>query len=198
MIYYDNKVALFSLKMLSFRSHLHCEKWPILLEIAVCSQLFALRKFTNIAWNWCLFAIVRTAKIHLFWSKSLSFRRHSHCENWPILLKTVVYSHSFAQYFRSYLHCENAPILLETIVFSQSFALRKFIYFARKRCLFAGIRTAKIDLFFPKPLSVRIHSHCENSPKIAFPLIFRNFRSFTPLQYRYEGRSAYVNKEHRT
>ena len=52
--------------------------------------------------------------------------------------------------------------LLKIAVFSQSFALLELAYVAENRCIFAVSRTAKIDLFCCKALSVYSHSHCEN------------------------------------
>jgi len=58
-------------------------------------QLFAVGKLNNFAWTCFLFAVVRTAKIQPFCTKTLYFCRHSHSENWPIFLEIVVFSHSF-------------------------------------------------------------------------------------------------------
>ena len=58
-------------------------------------QLFAVGKLNHFAWTYFLFAVVRTAKIQPFCTKTLYFCRHSHSENWPIFLEIVVFSHSF-------------------------------------------------------------------------------------------------------
>ena len=143
--------------MLSFRSRPHCENAPILYKIAVFSQAFALRKFSYFPRNRGLFAFIYyyLRKLPYFARKCCLFAVIYTAKNDRFRLKSL--------FVRRYSHCENSRILLETDVFSRSFALRKFIYFDRNRCLFAVIRTVKIDLFCSKTLSFRCYSHCENS-----------------------------------